>query len=175
MNVNCLRLLAIVASLLLADCKGKKEPEIIKFEIANDGGDMPFKGKVLAIDNSLNCQFYGDVNSGKSGFFEGEIDSKLWDNIEKKLLTIDYKPLDESLADASNFEAVVYLKNGNRYHIHRHIGVKSTNGAEILSQILDTYKQIKLIPVKRKIKFETTYQNPPPVPPMTRSFLPPKI
>lgn len=164
--------------LVICSCKRKAHPtnEITKIEFARSGAWSDW-GAAISIDNTLQYKYYGGVGHVRH-YYVGKVTPQFWDTLNRKLSNIDFKKVrpddDQRVADANYYEMIVYWKNKKR-RIVRMGFVITDSLSRIASWIDNSYKKIKLVQVPNAIKFETTFQNPPPMPKIDRVRFPPPV
>jgi hypothetical protein len=178
-------LLILLSFVLLLSCNKLPTNEITKVELATGSclGLCPMT--VVSIDSSLNLKFYGGSYVVKKGYYTSKITSKIWDSINIKLESIDYKNLYVKYfppIDDQTLELIVHYKNNKVKHVLASsfdlAHVKNSNStAKVFYWISEIYKSVKLVAVKNLIKFETTkILNPsPPKPKIDQVKFPPPI
>jgi hypothetical protein len=152
----------------------QQKNEITRVELARSGAWSDF-GAAMSIDTSLNYKYY-DGNSKKN--FIGKINARFWDSINSRFQQIKFKKLpisdNKHIADANYFELIIHWNNGSR----RITRVRDIIPNSVLNTIIwlnDSYKNVKLHQVNYPIKFETTYQDPPPKPKIDQVKFPPPV
>jgi hypothetical protein len=162
---------AIIALYFLSACH-KQEPrknEISKIELATGNCFGPCQRTAISIDSTLAYKFYGGGLSfplppGKdsivSGYYNGQISQKLWDTLNDRLTKIHYQQLDTSyqeIADAQSVEVVIRY-NGRIKHIKTQYASMPDSVRQVFHWIAESYRQVKLKPIKDSIQFETSIQ-----------------
>ncbi|MDB5112754.1 MAG: hypothetical protein JWR67_3868 [Mucilaginibacter sp.] len=153
-------IVVLIFIMLSISCKKatRHNNEIIKVELARSGAWSDF-GASMSIDTSLNYKYFGDYGNVKQGYFIGKVTHKFWDTLNQKFEQIKFKTIDTNdntnVADANYFEVIIHWKNEKR----RIIRVRPRENDSIINVFLwlnDSFKYIKLHPIKNHIKFETT-------------------
>jgi len=124
----------------------------------------------------LNYKYF-DGNSKKN--FIGKINTRFWDSINRRFERIKFKEIPVSddnniIKDATYFELIIHWKDSSR-RITRVRDIKPDSVVLAFIWLNDSYKNIKLHQISRPIKFETTFQNPPPQPKIDQIKFPPPI
>ncbi|MEO8884940.1 MAG: hypothetical protein ABI367_02685 [Mucilaginibacter sp.] len=150
--------------------------EITKIEFAKIGTWLD-RGAAIRIDSSLEYNYYRGASTAKDGkYYKGKITQAYWDTINKKLEELKYKTLDTTehfgMVDGSAYEIIITWKNGKR-RITRERDNKQDSILMTFDWINNTYKNVKLHPSNDSLKFETTYQLPPPTPKTDQVKFPP--
>jgi len=169
-NLKAKLAVSIIGLFLLYACANKQPKNVIsRIEIASDGGELPFNGRVFAFDSTLNCSFYGGKYFKKRGFFRGRITSEFWEDVNKKLANADFKDADStdniSMADAPYLEVSISAGSYKKRIVRCTCG-KKTPLLDTLEWILKNYDQASLMKSNDSVRFETTYQYPLKFPPM---------
>jgi len=167
---------SLLCVLFLFSCKKHfhQKKEITKIELARSGAWSDY-GAAISIDSSLDYKYY-DCNSKKN--FVGKINTSFWDSINKRFEQIKFKQISASdhknIADATYFELIIYWKDSSR-RITRVRDIKPDSVVNAFIWLNDSYKKVKLQQIDHSLKFETTYQNPPPKPKIDQVKFPPPI
>jgi hypothetical protein len=169
-------LATLLCILVLFSCKKRFQQanEITKIELARSGAWSDF-GAAVSIDTSLNYKYYSG-NSKKN--FVGKINTRFWDLINRRFEQIKFKSIaptdNKNIADANYFELIIYWRDSSK----RIIRVKDIKPDSVISAFVwlnDSYKKVRLHQVNYSLKFETTFQIPPPGPQIDRVKFPPPI
>jgi len=159
----------LIVSVLLFSCnKPRGQTEIKSVELAKIVA-ISNSGTALHVDSSLNCifyLFYGNPGSGKPMYYQGKVTPAFWDTLNSKFEKIKYKTLDTTDKawgiDGESYELIIHWKNGMK-KITRFIPSQADSLISVLNWLNSSYKTIELKQRKAPFKFETTYQNPPPI------------
>jgi len=154
-----LALLLVIATILLACNKPKpRHNPISKVQIYTGPcfGDCPVQ--TVSIDSTLAVNYWGDRNTKYHGFFTATIPQALWDSVNFKLEQIHYKNLKafypETYTDGPDY--YVLIEHGCvKTYIDASVSGLPDNVYHVFTSILNTYKSVKLTPVKDSIKFDT--------------------
>ncbi|HAL83082.1 MAG TPA: hypothetical protein DCO83_13325 [Mucilaginibacter sp.] len=169
--------LTLLCFALFLSCTKSSHPtnEITKVELARSGAWSDY-GAAISINSSLNYSYCN--NNVKHGYFTGKVSEGFWDTLNRKFEKIKYKSLpvtdNKLIQDGNYFELIIHWKNGKK-RITRVRDIKSDSVLDVLLWLNDSYKTAKLHQVNYPIKFETTYQNPPPKPIIDQLYFPPPI
>jgi hypothetical protein len=161
---NLICLLFVVLS-ISCNKPASRDNEITRLELATSSCFGPCPVTAVSIDSSLNLRFYGGSDAMRKGYFTGKISQKIWDSINIKLESIDYKNLNikfNDSADDQTLEVIAHYKNGKVKHVlATSFGLafaKLNRIAKIFYWISNIYKSANLEPAKSPIKFETNCQ-----------------
>jgi hypothetical protein len=168
-------LLIWVLAYLCASCHRPvpRNNEITKVEFAYE-----WPAGAVSVDSSLAYNYFGGERAQKQGYYTGKVTLSFWDTLNRKLEKIHYKQLDTAdniRVDAIGAELIVYWKGGNKRHIRTELGRLPDSVANVIYWLANSFKRVKLHPVKDTIPFETTMQKPLPIPVIPKGFrfLPP--
>jgi hypothetical protein len=167
----------LIISILACNKPTQRNNEITKVELARSGAWSDY-GAAISVDSTLSYKYFdGNIKHGK-GYFTGRVGRKFWDTLNQKFERIKFKTVDtndnSNVVDVNYFEVIVYWENKKK----RIIRASSRENDSVINVILwlnNSYKKVKLHLSSDPIKFETTYQNPPPKPIIDRIKFPPPI
>ncbi|ANH81046.1 hypothetical protein A8C56_08695 [Niabella ginsenosidivorans] len=147
--------------LILGSCNIKKQhslpEEINKITIVTGGcyGECPFLA--IAIDKSLNYNYFGGEYTELNGFYTGKVSNEFWDSVSQKLERIQFKQLDSQYInshDDMNIQVVIQY-NDSIKKIRAQSADLLDSVRKILFWLLDSRTKQKLVPSKDTIRFET--------------------
>jgi hypothetical protein len=155
---------------VLVCCKQKTKQinEITKVEMATGSCFGPCQFTAISIDSSLQYKYYGGaLLPGKKrevlkGYYVGKITTSFWDSLNVELEKLRFKELDtlkENSSDGQPIELIIHYQNKVK-RIRTEFGNLPDTIRDVLPWISESYKRVKLQPIKDSIKFETTIQYP---------------
>jgi hypothetical protein len=168
-----MKCLIILLCFLLLSCSNpvQHKNEITKVVFARSGAWFD-RGAALEIDSSLRYKYY-DANQKK--YYIGTITARFWDTLNTKFEDIKFKTITahsgKIIQDANYFEVIIYWKSGKR-RITRVWDQPLDSMLTVVEWLNNSPKKAILHEVNYAIKFETTYQNPPPIPNIRRVTFP---
>lgn len=156
--------ICLIVLLMLISCDKPakhKNSEIAKIELDRSGAWSDF-GAAIIVDSSMNYQYCDD--NLKHGNFIGVINKSIWDTLTRKLEAADYITVDSTCnmdaMDAEYFELIVYWKDKKKRMIRQAFGKKDSI-LKICEWLNNSYKNVKLLQIDDRIKFEGKFQNVP--------------
>ena len=170
--------LTLVCFVLFLSCTkpNRQINEITKVELARIGA-WSDRGAAISVDDSLIYKYFGDYNVDR-GYFTGKVSKQFWDTLNRKLEQIRFKtiPVTDNVhtADLNYFELIIHWSNKKR-RIIRVWNWKRDSVLNTLIWLNYSYKRLKLRQINDSIKFETTFQNPPPRPQIDQIKFPPPL
>jgi predicted DNA-binding WGR domain protein len=168
--------ISIVLLLLAFACSRPKihTHEITRIELARSGA-WSDRGGAMRIDSSLTYVYYGDFDNTNKKYYTSKISKDYWDSLTRNLESVNYQTVRDTehfkSYDANEYELIVFWKNKKRRIIRD--GSGNDTVLKVIEWINSSYKHLPLMPSKKTIKFETTYQNPPPIPQIDHVKFPP--
>lgn len=174
--MRCTIFLFLITLVIACNKPAQRNNEITKVELARSGA-WADNGAAISVDSSLSYKYYdGNV---KLGYYVGRVSETFWDTLNQKFERIKYKSLpftdNKLIEDANYFELIVHWKNGKRRITRVWNWPADLAVLSVISWLNDSHKRFKLHQVNYPIKFETTYQNPPPRPKLDQIKFPPPI
>ena len=162
--MRCIIFLFSIMSITACNKPAQRNNEITKVELARSGA-WSDNGATISIDTSLNYKYFGDYGNVKQGYFIGKVNNKFWDTLNEKFEQIKFRTIDTNdntnVADVNYFEVIIHWKNQKR----RIIRIRPRENDPVINTFVwlnDSYKNVKLHPVRKPIKFETIYHRPLP-------------
>jgi len=150
MRVPILLLFTII--LIACNRSIQRNNEITKVELATSSCFGSCAITAVSIDSSLSFEFYGGSHALKKGYYSGKIPLKIWDSINIKLESVNYKNLYIHYLppnDDQTLELIVHYKNNKIKHIlassFRLAHVKNSDStAKVFYWISNIYKSMDL-------------------------------
>jgi len=164
--------------LFFISCTKPVQPnnEIRKVVLARSGAWSDY-GAAISVDSSLSYKYCD--NNQKQHYFVGKVDEKFWDTLNRKLEEVKFRSLPATdnthIADAEYYELIVYWKKGKRRLTRVWDFPQQDSALNVIKWLNDSYKKVKLKPVKGPIQFETTYQRLLPMVHVDQVHFPPPI
>lgn len=181
-----LLLLATIVFLSSCDRKDQRKNEITKIEIATGGCFGPCQSTVVSIDDALHYRYFGGDthfplppdagNNGRlKGYYSGKISRGFWDTLNIKFEHIKYKQLDSSYPHTIDDQSLeVFIHYGNKIkHIKAQSASLPDSVARVFYDVINSYKIVKPKPTRDTFKFESTTQEPMPMPDIQMIKFPP--
>ena len=163
--------------LLIACNRQSPESNIIKVQLVRSGAWSDY-GAAISIDSSLNYNYYS--RNLRHGYFGGKISRKFWDSLNQKFKALNFKvlptdPHAKAVPDGEYFELIIYWKEG-KISVDRSVRYTSPNPVDqTFSWLNNSFKKVRLHRLKDPVKFETTFDNIPPLSADSGEFLPPLL
>ena len=151
-------LIPLLSILLFLSCKKRQQNsnEITKIELSRSGA-WADAGATIIIDSALNYRYF-DENK-KQGYI-GRIDEKFFDTLNKKFGSIKFKTMPafgyQGCKDCDVFELMIHWGNKKR-RIIKAWPIEVDSALNVLLWVNDSYKYVKLTPVKTAFIFETNF------------------
>lgn len=168
-----MRLASIILWLLfvgLAACSPpidhKRNNEISKVCLATAGCMSYCPLEAVQIDSSGRIEFYGGLYSKRQGYYTGILPRAFLDTLNLKLDPLDYTTMDTTnrLAEDGLSTEVVIYRHGHRKHFYFTMdrGLEQDSLSSAVSWVFHLAQGMALTPSKDTLRFETTFQVPPP-------------
>jgi len=123
-------------------------------------------GACMSVDSSLTYKYYGQLNDTTRHYYTGKTSPEFWDTLNQKFDLIKYKTVlpttDMNVSDVHYFEIIVHWKNKKRRIVR--VGLGTDTVLTVMRWLNNSHYKMSLRQSKTPIKFETTFQNPPPGP-----------
>ncbi|QKJ32795.1 hypothetical protein HQ865_24570 [Mucilaginibacter mali] len=162
-------LLFLTTAILLLSCKRPNPAAntISKITLARSGA-WSFYGDAMCIDSTLAYHYLKNTGSRKQLYYQGKISQAFWDSLNRHFDAIKYQTIPDSTSMGGQdmiFMELVIRYNGRKKRIIR-IYHDTSAVVKVSKWIKENADTIRLVPLNKPVFFETTYQNPPPIPPL---------